>query len=104
MREARKRAGLSQKSLAERLGISRSTVSGWETGRARPSYEAVLDVFEACELDLHVSVVPRDYDTRRMLDAQTHLTPDELIDQLVAWHRIREESDGRPASTPSSKQ
>ncbi len=32
----RKRAGLSQEQLAERLGISRQAVSKWETGEATP--------------------------------------------------------------------
>ena len=31
----RKRAGLSQEALAERLGVSRQAVSKWETGEAR---------------------------------------------------------------------
>lgn len=32
----RKRAGLSQEALAERLGVSRQAVSKWETGEALP--------------------------------------------------------------------
>ena len=32
----RKRAGLSQEQLAERLGVSRQAVSKWETGEATP--------------------------------------------------------------------
>ena len=32
----RKRAGLSQEALAERLGVSRQAVSKWETGEAMP--------------------------------------------------------------------
>lgn len=32
----RKRAGLSQESLAERIGVSRQSISKWETGEASP--------------------------------------------------------------------
>lgn len=87
--EARKRRGLTQQALAQRLGVSPSTVSGWETERTQPTFAAVLRVFEACGLDLEVSVASRDFDTRRMLAAQSHLTPDELIDQLEAWAALR---------------
>lgn len=34
--ECRKRAGLSQEALAERLGVSRQSVSKWETGDSEP--------------------------------------------------------------------
>ena len=34
--DCRKRAGLSQEALAERLGVSRQAVSKWETGEALP--------------------------------------------------------------------
>lgn len=83
--EARKRAGLSQEALAKRLGVSRSTVTRWERRETQPNCDSLLRVFEACELDLQVRVVPRDIATRRMLDAQARLSPDELIDQLTAW-------------------
>ena len=36
LRQLRKQAGLSQKALAERLGISGPAVAQWETGRHRP--------------------------------------------------------------------
>ena len=35
----RKQAGLSQEKLAERRGVSRQTISRWETGEARPDLE-----------------------------------------------------------------
>lgn len=85
--EARKRAGLSRAALAKRLGVSRSTVARWERREKQPGYDRLLRVFEACGLDLQVRVVPRDHASRRMLDAQARLTPDELIDQLEAWAR-----------------
>ena len=34
---ARKALGLSQRKLAERLGVDESTLGGWETGRHRPA-------------------------------------------------------------------
>lgn len=50
LKDARKRAGLSQQELAEKLGVSRNTVVNWEAGRNRPDVRAasalcrVLDV------------------------------------------------------------
>lgn len=35
----RKQAGLSQEKLAESMGVSRQTISRWETGEARPDLE-----------------------------------------------------------------
>lgn len=37
--ELRKTSGLSQDELAERLGVSRQSISRWETGQAEPSPE-----------------------------------------------------------------
>lgn len=42
LRDRRKRQGLSQIELAEALGISRQTVSKWETGTALPSAENLM--------------------------------------------------------------
>ena len=83
--EARKRAELSRRALAERLGVSTSTIGRWERRRSQPSYESLLQVMEACDLDLLVSIVPRDHEGRRLLAAQSKLSPDEVVDQLVAW-------------------
>ena len=39
IREAREQAGMTQETLAERLGVSRQAVSKWELGNAEPSLE-----------------------------------------------------------------
>lgn len=40
----RKRAGLSQEGLAERLGVSRQAVSKWETDEALPDAERIISL------------------------------------------------------------
>lgn len=57
--EARRRAGVTQAELAERLGIARSTVARWEMRRTLPTYETLCAVAEACGLELRCELVER---------------------------------------------
>ncbi len=41
-KEARKQCGLSQKQVAEKLGIEQSNVSDWENNVSRPEYENLI--------------------------------------------------------------
>ncbi|MGI6151239.1 MAG: helix-turn-helix domain-containing protein [Christensenellales bacterium] len=45
--EHRKRAGLTQQELAEKLGIDRSTVTKWETGAAAPLTAKLPEIAKA---------------------------------------------------------
>ena len=83
--EARKRAALSRSALAERLGVSVSTVSRWERRKTQPSFESLVRVMKVCDLDIHINIVPRDHESRRLLAAQANLSPDEIVDELVEW-------------------
>ncbi|MBQ9680405.1 MAG: helix-turn-helix domain-containing protein [Ruminococcus sp.] len=49
--ELRKTEGLSQEEVAERLSVTRQTVSKWETGQSTPDFDKVLPL---CEL-YHIS-------------------------------------------------
>jgi transcriptional regulator with XRE-family HTH domain len=60
VREARKRAALSQRELAERAGTTQSAIARIETGRSTPSFDAVLRLVRLCGLDLDVMLVERD--------------------------------------------
>ncbi len=41
VRDIRERAGLTQKQMAEKLGVSANTISNWETGRTEPRRSSV---------------------------------------------------------------
>lgn len=79
--EARRRAGLTQTGLADRLGVPQSTIARWETGRIAPSFENVVRAVRACDLDLAVRVVDRDRDLIALVDAHLRLTPAERLAQ-----------------------
>lgn len=44
IKTARTKAGMSQEQLAIKLGIERSTVAKWETGKSLPRAELLLDI------------------------------------------------------------
>ena len=49
----RKRAGMTQEGLAEKMGVSRQSVSKWESNAAYPETDAILrlcDLFH-CDMD-----------------------------------------------------
>jgi transcriptional regulator with XRE-family HTH domain len=52
IREARRRAGLTQRELADRLGTTQSAIARLERGGTEPSYERVAEAVRACGLDL----------------------------------------------------
>ena len=60
VREARKRAGLTQRELAERAGTTQSAIARLEAGATAPSFDQVLRLVRLCGLDLDVMLVERD--------------------------------------------
>jgi transcriptional regulator with XRE-family HTH domain len=52
VREARRRADLSQQELAERLGTTQSAVARLERGGTEPSFHRVVEAVRACGLEL----------------------------------------------------
>ena len=60
IREARRRSGLTQVVLAQRLKTTQSAVARWEAGRTEPSLETVRQAVEAAGFELELAIVPRD--------------------------------------------
>ena len=77
VREARKRAGLTQRELAERAGTTQSAVARLESGRTSPAFETVLALVRTCGLDLDIMLVERDLSDWRQAARLRGLTADE---------------------------
>jgi transcriptional regulator with XRE-family HTH domain len=54
---ARRRAGLTQRDLAERLGVRQATIARWERGDRQIGIEGVEAVAGACGLHLEAHLV-----------------------------------------------
>lgn len=60
VREARKRARLTQADLAQRAGTTQSAIARIETGESSPSFDMVLRLVRRCGMDLDIMLVERD--------------------------------------------
>src|SRR5689334_16388517 len=82
VREARKRAGLSQGELAERAATTQSAIARLESGRSTPSLETVERLMRLCGFQLIVELAPYDDSDIRQAEALNGLTPDQRARRL----------------------
>lgn len=54
VKEARTRAGLTQRQLAERAGVSQPVIAAYERGRRQPSWPMLEKLLEAAGFELQV--------------------------------------------------
>ncbi len=52
LKELRNETGLTQETLAEKLGVSRRTVSRWETGTNMPDFDLLIEMSDLYKVDL----------------------------------------------------
>ena len=83
---ARKKCGLSQEDVAEKLGVSRQTISKWETGETLP------DIRQSKQMSIlyHVSLddlIEFDMDVKEIQDIidRTSEETEKKIDWTKAW-------------------
>jgi len=95
VREARLRAGLTQRALASRAGVSQPLVARIERGQVEPSFDRLLELIRACGFDLEVHVVPLDEDAWTLAEQGAELDPDARLDRLLAGVELLQE--GREA-------
>jgi transcriptional regulator with XRE-family HTH domain len=81
VREARRRAGLTQVELADKAGTTQSAIARLEAGRTSPSFDLVLRLLRLCGFRLDVSLDP--YDDSDLAQAQALLR--RTVDERVEW-------------------
>lgn len=54
LKKLRKEAGITQKELADKIGVNRATIAGYETKGKEPSYDTLIKIARAlnCSLDV----------------------------------------------------
>jgi len=60
IREARRRAGLTQSQLARRVGTSQPAIARYEKARAMPDLATLFRIVEACGLELRLQLAEPD--------------------------------------------
>src|SRR3954452_599108 len=82
VREGRKRAGLTQRKLADRAGTTQSAIARLESGRTAPSLETVERLLRLCGLQLIVELAPYDDSDVLQAVALDGLTPEQRARRL----------------------
>lgn len=84
VRESRRRAGLTQRRLAQLAGVSQPLLARIESGAVQPTFDRLVALVRACGLDLDIRVVPLDEDAWTMTERGSIATPDERLDRAIA--------------------
>jgi len=80
---ARRRAGLTQRELAERLDLRQATIARWERGDRQVSVEDVEAVAAACGLHLEAHLVAEDHSWWSQIALQLELDPVDRLRRLT---------------------
>ncbi len=79
VREARKRAGLTQWALSQRAGVAQSTVARIESGVRCPSTDMVERLVRAAGFEVRVALGEPDPQTTSILERNLRQTPAERL-------------------------
>lgn len=89
VRDARRRARLSQAQLAAALGTTQSVVSRWERGHDTPRADTLADIFRACGFEADVVLRPRDTGVdRSQIRAALAMKPERRLASSVNVSRM----------------
>src|SRR3954451_17945875 len=80
---ARRRAGLTQRDLADRLGCRQATIARWERGDRQASFEDAQAAVGGCALQIDVQLTVEDRSWWPQIATQLDLDPVERVRQLT---------------------
>jgi transcriptional regulator with XRE-family HTH domain len=83
LREARRRAGLTQVQLGSLVGRPQSAIARWENGRVEPSLETLRELIRACGLELSVALYNYDDSYVPFIERNLALTPADRIRHMA---------------------
>ncbi len=88
VREARKRAGLTQSELGRRAGVPQSTVARIESGVRIPSTDLVERLVRAAGFEIHCQLGEPDPGTASLLEAALRRPPAERLAGAARFARL----------------
>jgi transcriptional regulator with XRE-family HTH domain len=99
VREARKRAALTQTHLADRAGTTQSAIARLESGRTSPSLEQVERLLRLCGFMLIVGLAPYDDSDIVQAEARLRRTPEERLAEMQAGVKTARELQAAVAAS-----
>ena len=88
VKEARRRARLTQADLASRAGTTQSAVARVESGRTSPTREYLTRLLEACGFELEYQLVPMEDHDWTLVQGNRQLDPRARVEKLLAAIRF----------------
>ncbi len=85
LRQARTRAGLSQRALARRAGTAQSVIARIESGQSSPTWETLGRLLEAANVDMSAQLEPRVVVGSHMLNEVAGIlamTPEQRLQEV----------------------
>ena len=79
IREARRRAGLTQRELARRASTSQSAIARYEQGKAIPSFPALARIVRASGFELRLALAPRSGIDDSLIDLMLDMTVEDRL-------------------------
>ena len=94
VREARLRAGMTQRALARRAGVSQPTVARIESGETAASLEQIVQLVRAAGFDLEIHLVALDEDAFALAEQNLRRTPEERVRAMLTALELAPRASG----------
>lgn len=94
IREARRRAGITQAELAKRVGTSQPAIARYERARAMPDLDTLHRIVESCRFELRLELAEPDPQREAAARIALERTPEERLQantrQVELVHGLRD--------------